>query len=199
MTKIKSIDNYIGLHPQWVKELKLICSILDTTELNSSIKWNVPVYSVNGKNVLGIGAFKKHLAIWFFNGVCLSDPENILTNAQKNKTKALRQLRYYPNESLDPKLIKTYVLEAIDNEKKGIKPVPDKKEKSAVAIPDLLLEQFKKDEKIKKQFFKLSPYKQKEYCEYLESAKRETTKRSRLEKIIPMIETGAGLNDRYRK
>ena len=77
--------------------------------------------------------------------------------------------------------------------------MPDKNSKSGVFIPDLLAAQFKLDEKLEKEFVELSPFKQKEYCNYLVSAKRETTKQSRLEKIIPMIKSGTGLNDKYRK
>ena len=59
------------------------------TELLETIKWGVPVYTLNDKNVLGMGAFKSYVGIWFFQGAFLDDPQKKLINAQEGKTKAL--------------------------------------------------------------------------------------------------------------
>ena len=47
-------------------------------------------------------------------------------------------------------------------------------------------------------FTALSPGKQREYAEYIAEAKQQATKSRRIEKILPMISAGLGLNDRYR-
>lgn len=56
----------------------------------------------------------------------------------------------------------------------------------------------KNDKNANKSFKKLSPYNQKEYAEYISTAKQEKTKISRLAKILPMIKKGKGLNDKYK-
>ena len=89
--------------------------------------------------------------------------------------------------------------EAIENQKKGLKLIPVKKVKVETNIPDSLNEVFNKHPKTKEAFIALSPYKQRDYIEYIATAKQEKTKLIRLKKIIPMINSGIGLNDKYRK
>ncbi len=182
---------------QWEEELNLIISIIAQTELVEMTKWGGSVYTINGKNVVGLGGFKSYLAIWFFNGVFLKDETKVLVNAQEGVTKALRQWRFTSKEDIlkNEKLILQYINEAIANEKAGISKKPEKKE---TIISELLNEEFKKDSHLAKAFDAFSPYKQREFLEYVETAKQEKTKLTRIEKIKPMILEGIGLNDKYR-
>jgi len=197
LEKVASIEEYIELHPKWSSLLCELRKVLLTTELEENIKWNSPVYSLNGKNVVGLGAFKNHAGIWFFQGVFLDDAQNKLINAQEGKTKALRQWRFESNDIEDIVLVKSYILEAIENQKlgKGIKVERNKE----FVLPNMLVDLLKENSSLKNCFEKLSLSKQREYAEYISEAKRETTKVTRLEKIIPMIEAGKGLHDKYKK
>lgn len=197
MAKPTTVEAYIEKHPKWSKGLMKLASIISQLDLQATIKWSAPVYTYNGKNVIGLGAFKHHFGIWFFNGVFLSDPQNLLVNAQENKTKALRQMRFTSNEHIDTDVIKHYILEAIDNEKKGKRLAAKPKPIESIEVPELLLNALNKNH-LQDDFTKLSPYKQKEYIEYISTAKRDSTKLSRLHKILPMIAKGQGLNDKYR-
>ena len=197
MKKVSSVEEYIEENGHYSKALEYLRSIILSTELEESIKWSLPVYTIHNKNVLGIGAFKNHFGIWFFNGVFLNDDLNILQNAQDGKTKAMRQMRFETVTDIDKNIVLAYVKEAIENQKLGkeVKPNRNKKE---VEIPKELEEAFKHNSDLKSSFKDLSNYKQREYCEYIATAKRETTKQTRLEKIIPMILNGAGLHDKYK-
>lgn len=197
MKKIYSVEEYIEEHSNYSKALTLLRDLINTTELEETVKWSAPVYMVNGKNVLGLGAFKNHFCIWFFNGVFLKDKHNLLINAQENKTKALRQMRFKTIEDIDKNMVLSYVKEAIENQKLGKEIKPDRKKKETV-IPSELNTVLKTNKDLKSAFQSLSPYKQREYCEYISSAKRDTTKQTRLEKITPMIIQGVGLNDKYK-
>jgi len=197
LEKVASIEEYIELHPKWSSLLCELRKVLLTTELEENIKWNSPVYSLNGKNVVGLGAFKNHAGIWFFQGVFLDDAQNKLINAQEGKTKALRQWRFESNDIEDIVLVKSYILEAIENQKLG-KEIKVERNKEFV-LPNMLVDLLKENSSFKKCFEKLSLSKQREYAEYISEAKRETTKVTRLEKIIPMIEAGKGLHDKYKK
>jgi len=168
------------------------------TALTETFKWQFPTYTLNGKNVLAICRFKGHFGIWFFNGVFLSDPKNILQNAQEGKTQAMRHWKFKTLEEIDTKLVSAYMKEAIANEQKGIRLAPKKKQPIVLILPPELISSFKKNTSLQKAFDTLSPSKQKEYAEYISTAKRLQTKESRLAKIIPMILDKKGLNDLYR-
>lgn len=134
--------------------------------------------------------------MWFYNGVFLSDPYKVLVNAQEGKTKALRQWRFTSIDAIDEKKVLRYIKEAIKNEESGNVWKPEKQ--PVPTVPAVLAEQLSSSKNLKAAFDKLPPYKQKDYIEYIQSAKQDTTKVSRLEKIIPMILQGMGLNDKYK-
>ncbi len=197
MKKIVSVDEYIQKHSDWQPVLLILRRILQETELQETIKWGAPVYTLSGKNVVGIGAFKSYAGLWFFNGALLEDKTNQLVNAQEGKTKAMRQWRFVELSELDEALIKTYVDEAIELQKSGIQVAMAKPSKT-FDIPDELKSALQSDNQLSTKFKALTPYKQKEYAEFIGSAKREVTRKNRLDKCIPIILKGIGLNDKYR-
>ena len=197
MKKVSSVEEYIEQTSTFQEELVLLRDIIHKTELEETIKWNAPVYTLHDKNVLGFAAFKNHFGIWFFNGVFLKDKDNLLVNAQDGKTQAMRQMRFESISDIDEKKVLAYLNEAIENQKLG-KELKPQRVKKKVSIPNKLQSLFNGDSKLKSKFEELTPYKQREYCEYIDTAKREATKQSRLEKITPMILQGIGLNDKYK-
>ena len=197
MKKLHSVEEYIETNSHWQKELEALRSIVLKTELNEAIKWSSPVYDLNGKNVLGLGAFKNHFCIWFFNGVFLKDDHKLLVNAQENKTKGLRQMRFDNIGDINKALVLTYVKEAIENQRAGREIKIERKGKT-VHIPEELQSALNNDQDLQLAFSALTPGKQREYCEHIATAKREATKLSRLEKITPMILNGKGLHDKYK-
>jgi uncharacterized protein YdeI (YjbR/CyaY-like superfamily) len=134
--------------------------------------------------------------LWFFNGALLKDEEKILVNAQEGKTQALRQLRFSPEQDLDEEQIANFIREAINNQKAGLE--IKAKLRKPLEVPPELKQNFVENSELNTQFKQLGLSKQREYAEYISTAKREATKLSRLEKIIPMILQGIGLNDQYR-
>jgi len=180
----------------WQEEQALLLAILQKTGLMETIKWGIPVFTYNDRNVVGVAGFKTHFTLWFYNGVFLKDEHRVLTNAQEGKTKALRQWRFTSRDQIDETRIRAYISEAIENEKQGKQWKPQPKEK--LSLPPLFADALK-NKGLKECFERLTPYKQNEYIEYLTEAKQEKTKLSRLEKIKPMILQGVGLHDRYKK
>jgi len=196
MKKVSSVEEYIEVNSHFSDALTLLRDLINSTQLDESLKWSAPVYSLNGKNVVGLGAFKQHFGIWFFNGVFLKDEQQLLVNAQE-KTKALRQMRFESIEDIDKAVVLAYVKEAIENQKLGKELKPERKGKTVV-IPKELSTVLKVNSELNTSFKALTPAKQREYCEYIESAKREATKQTRLDKITPMILKGVGLHDKYK-
>jgi uncharacterized protein YdeI (YjbR/CyaY-like superfamily) len=180
----------------WTEELELLKAIINRTELVETTKWGGPAYTYNGKNVLGIGGFKSYFTISFFKGIFLKDEAGVLVNAQEGLTKSLRQWRFETKADINEKLVLQYINEAIEVEKAGMAMKPAKKPDAI--IPELLQKTFNASPEMAANFKNFIPFKQREFIEYIEEAKREETKLSRLEKIKPLILEGRGLNDRYR-
>lgn len=191
------VDDYILSNSKWQKELELLRKILLELPLEEDIKWGIPAYIYKKKNILGLSAFKNYCGIWFHHGVFLKDEAKVLINAQEDKTKGMRQMRFNSFDEIDTELVKLYVLESMDNSEAG-KEIKPKRNTNPVVIPDELKNEFSKSDKLKSIFNELSMSKQREFCDYISSAKREATKQSRLEKIIPMILNRIGLHDKYR-
>ena len=192
----KSIPEYFDANPQWKAELDYLRNLALSTEMNETLKWGIPTYTINNKNVLSIGAFKSYVGLWFTQGVFLNDHANVLINAQEGTTKGMRQWRFGSISEMDASLILSYIHEAIENQKEG-KEI--KIERKVIAVPEQLQKLLDADPQLKKAFEKFTPGKQKEFSEHILAAKREETKLKRLDKIIPMILEGIGLNDKYRK
>lgn len=196
MESHKSVEEYLLKKKQWINELTTLRKMLLSTGMKEEIKWGVPVYGYDGKNVAGIAAFKSYVGLWFYQGALLKDVKKKLVNAQEGKTKALRQWRFTSTKEIDEKLVKSYLKEAIQNTKAGkeIKPDRDK----PIVIPKELAAHFKNKPSALKAFKALSKGKQREYAEHIEEAAKPETKARRIEKILPMITNGVGLHDKYK-
>ncbi|MFB2117575.1 YdeI family protein [Parapedobacter sp. 2B3] len=186
----------MGKTPNWQEELGLLRAIIAKTALVETTKWGIPVYTYNGRNVVGVAGFKNHFTLWFYQGVFLKDKMQVLTTAPGGKAKAMRQWRFTAREQINEPQLLSYLNEAIANEKAGLQLKPEPK--GQLLIPAILSDAFK-DNGLRKAFDVLAPYKQREYIEYLTEAKREATKLARLDKIRPLILAGAGLHDQYKK
>ena len=194
----KTVSDYIIKHSEWQNELILLKDLVLSQPLEETIKWGAPVYTFKGKNIVGLGAFKSYVGLWFFQGALLKDKEQKLVNAQEGKTQAMRQWRFNSLSEIEANssLITDYVKEAVANQKAGkeIKPKAGK----PLEIPLELQEVFHKDTELKEAFEALNLTRKRDFAEYITLAKRAETKQSRLEKIIPMIRQGIGLNDKYK-
>lgn len=179
----------------WAEELDLLQSIIAKTEVVETMKWGGLTYTVNGKNVLGIGGFKNFFTIWFYQGVFLKDEDQILVNANEGVTKALRQWRFYSKEDINEPLILSYIREAIENSKAGKEIKPEKKK---AIVSEFFNRELAADKVLAEAFNTFSAAKQNEFLEHVESAKKEATKLSRIEKIRPLILEHKGLNDKYK-
>ncbi len=196
MKRYKTVDDYISNAGDWQSALEQLRGILHSTPLVEEVKWGAPCYTHDGKNVVGLAAFKGWVCLWFHQGALLKDPSKVLVNAQEGKTKALRQWRMTSARDIKPGIIKRYVKEAIGlvDAGKEIKPARGK----AIAMPDELGTAMRRYKGATAGFRSLTPGKQREYTEYIATAKRDDTKQKRIDKVLPMIAAGIGLNDKYR-
>jgi len=199
MKRYKIVEAYKSGSGQWEESLRQLQEIISSSNIKETVKWGSPVYTFGDKNLVGMGAFKSYVALWFFQGALLDDKKNKLVNAQEGVTKALRQWRFYSKEEIleENELIRMYLEESILNQEQGreIKPMKNK----PLLIPEELLEVFIENEKMKNSFEAYSLTKKREFSDYITEAKRTETKQKRLDKITPMILEGKGLYDKYKK
>lgn len=196
MARSKSVDEFIAQSSHWQDELVRLRKVLLATGLTEEIKWRAPCYTLDGKNIVGIGSFKSYFGLWFFQGGLLKDDNNVLVNAQAGKTKAMRQWRMSSSRDIKSTIIKRYVKEAIAHSKEGRAIKADRRK--PIVVPAELKKALAQDKTAAVVFRRLRPGLQREYADYIAEAKQPKTKTRRLQKIVPMIASGIGLNDKYR-
>ncbi len=188
------VDFYFNKAGKWQKEVEKLRSIILDCPLNEELKWGCPCYTLGKNNVVLIHSFKEYCALLFFKGALIKDTDGILIQQTKNVQSA-RQIRFTSLQEitkLEP-TIKAYIYEAIEVEKLGLKVVL--KKMSEYEVPVEFKKQLDKSAKLKTAFKALTPGRQRAYLFYFSQAKQSKTRESRIEKSIPQILKGKGLND----
>jgi len=108
----KTVEDYISEKTQWSAELERLRKLALATGFEETVKWGAPCYRAGGRNVVGLGAFKSYVGLWFYEGANMTDPDGVLINAQPGKTKLLRQWRFTDPADIDESQIRPYLEEA---------------------------------------------------------------------------------------
>src|SRR5260221_8809597 len=188
------VDWFFSKAGKWQKEFEQLRTIVLGCDLIEELKWGVPCYTFQKSNIVLIHGFKEYCALLFFKGALLSDAKGILIQQTKN-VQAARQIRFTSvREIVKMKpILKAYIYEAIEVEKAGLK-VPLKKTKE-FDIPEEFQNKLNKKPALKKAFNALTPGRQRAYLLYFSQPKQSKTREARVEKFIPQILNGKGLND----
>lgn len=188
------VDFYFNKAEKWQKEIEQLRTIALDCELTEELKWGSPCYTYRESNIVLIHVFKEYCAFLFFKGALLSDTHNILIQQTKN-VQAARQARFINVEEIEAlrTTLKTYIYEAVEVEKAGLKVKLKKTEEFIVASEF----QHKLDAipVLKAAFEALTPGRQKAYLLHFSQAKQSSTREARVEKWMPQILNGKGLND----
>jgi uncharacterized protein YdeI (YjbR/CyaY-like superfamily) len=188
------VDAYIGRTKNWQKELEELRRITLDCGLTEELKWGCPCYTFQNKNIVLIHVFKEYCALLFFKGALLKDPNGILIQQTEN-VQVARQVRFTNVREivkLKPAL-KAFIFEAIEVEKAGVK-APLKKT-AEFNMPEEFKNKLDKKPALKKAFAALTPGRQRAYLLYFSAPKQSKTRESRIEKYMPQILKGEGLND----
>ncbi len=188
------VDAFFDSATQWRKEMEKLRDIMLDCDLTEELKWAKPCYSNDGKNIVIIQGFKDYCALMFFKGVLMSDPDGILIKTGEN-TQVGRQVRFTNTKEINQlaAVLKAYVYEAIELEKAGMKVEVNKE--NSIPIPAELQQQLDANKKLKTAFYALTPGRQRAYIYFFSSPKQSKTRESRIEKYIPQILAGRGMND----
>ena len=198
MTKSRTnpkVDTFLNEADTWQEETARLRRIMLDCQLTEELKWGKPCYSFQGSNVVIIQGFKERCALLFCKGALLKDPQRILVKVGEN-SQAGRQIRFTSVQEivkLEP-VVKVYVAEAIEVEKAGLQ-VEFKK--NPEPVPEELQNKFAENAALKAAFAALTPGRQRAYILFFSAPKQSQTRDSRIEKCIPQILQGKGLNDDY--
>jgi uncharacterized protein YdeI (YjbR/CyaY-like superfamily) len=188
------VDFFFNKAKQWQDEYEKLRMIAFDCGLTEELKWGCPCYTLNKQNIILIHGFKEYCAYLVFKGVLLSDTHSILIQQTEN-VQVARQIRFTSLREivdLEP-VLKAYIHEAIEVEKAGLK-VELKKTEDFKVCEEF---QYKLDHipALKTAFEALTPGRQKGYLLFFAQAKQSKTREARVEKYIPKILDGKGLDD----
>jgi uncharacterized protein YdeI (YjbR/CyaY-like superfamily) len=188
------VDFYFTKEGKWQEEIrKLRTTVLDCG-LTEVLKWGCPCYTYEKTNIVLIHVFKDYCALLFFKGSLLHDTEGILIRQSKN-VQVARQVRFTSVREIVRlrSVLKSYIFEAIEVEKSGLK--PKLKKTSEYGIPEEFQKKLDKAPALKTAFKALTPGRQRGYLLYFSAPKLSKTRTSRIEKSVKQILNGKGLND----
>jgi uncharacterized protein YdeI (YjbR/CyaY-like superfamily) len=188
------VDFYFTKAKKWREEIEKLRAIVLDCGLKEELKWGCPCYTYQESNIVLIHVFKDYCALLFFKGALLKDAKGILIQQTEN-VQAARQMRFTGLQDIKKleRTIKAYIYEACEAEEKGLK-VPMKKTKE-FAMPEEFQKKLDKSAALKKAFHALTPGRQRGYLLYFSSAKQAKTREARIEKCIPQILEGKGIDD----
>ncbi|MEY4547055.1 MAG: hypothetical protein RL685_3250 [Pseudomonadota bacterium] len=187
------VDAFVSRAKTWPGEIQKLRSILLDCGLEEDLKWGKPCFSFQGKNVAIIQPFKEHCSLLFFKGALLEDSHGLLRSQGENTQSALR-MEFTSEAQVKKTVLKSYVKQAIAVEQAGL--TVDFKAKRELELPEELTQLLKKDRKLAKAFAALTPGRQRGYVMHIKGAKQSQTRSARIEKCMPNILAGKGMNDR---
>ncbi|MEO8822721.1 MAG: YdeI/OmpD-associated family protein [Ginsengibacter sp.] len=188
------VDFYFEKDSKWQKEYEILRTIVLDCGISEELKWGNPCYTFGGSNIVLIHGFKDYCALLFFKGALLKDTDRILIQQTKN-VQGARQARFTSVSEIvkNKKVLKTYIYEAIEVEKAGLK-VPLKKTEE-FNMPEEFQKELDENPELKKAFKALTPGRQRGYLLYFSAPKQSKTRIDRIEKYAKAIMDGKGLND----
>lgn len=188
------VDPFFNKAAKWQAELVKMRAIVLDCQLTEELKWRQPCYTHGGKNVIILGGFKEYCALMFFKGSLLKDSSGLLIQQTEN-VQGARQIRFTNVQEIidiEP-IIKAYIHEAIEIEKSGIKVNYDKNRE--LVYPEEFQTKLDEFPALRSAFEGLTPGRRRAYNLYFAQAKQSKTRNSRVEKCMPRILEGKGLND----
>lgn len=188
------VDFFFNKTSKWQQEYALLRKIILQTELTEELKWGCPCYTFQKTNVVLIHGFKEYCALLFHKGALLKNTDALLIQQTEN-VQAARQIRFTSLQQIKDleSTLKSYIYEAIEVERAGLK--VELKKTSEFNIPDEFRQVLDEYVELKTAFEALTPGRQRGYLLHFSQPKQSKTRESRIEKCIPQILEGKGLND----
>jgi uncharacterized protein YdeI (YjbR/CyaY-like superfamily) len=188
------VDVFISKANQWQEEYRKLRMIILDCQLTEELKWGVPCYTFQNKNIVLMHGFKEYCALLFVKGALLKDVQGHLIQQTEN-VQAARQIRFTNVREIVElqSLLKAYICEAIEVEKSGLK--LNYKKTAEFNYPEEFINKLEEVPGLQDAFEALTPGRQRAYLLYFSAPKQSKTRESRIEKYMQQILNGKGLND----
>ena len=188
------VDVFLNKAKQWREEFEKLRMIILDFQLTEELKWGVPCYTFQNRNLVLIHGFKEYCALLFLKGALLKDTHGILIRQTEN-VQASRQIRFTNMRTILALelILKAYIHEAIEVEKAGLK--VELRKTSEYPVPEEFQHKLDENPALKTAFKALTPGRQRAYLFYFSQPKQSKTRKSRIEKSMQQILNGKGLND----
>ena len=189
------VDFFFSKTKKWQEEFEKLRMIILDCGLTEELKWGVPCYTFEKRNIVLMHGFKEYCALLFFKGALLKDAKGILVHQTENVQSA-RQIRFINIREIvkTERALKAYIYEAIEVEKAGLK--VNFKKTTEFIIPEEFQDKLDEIPALKTAFDALTPGRQRAYVLYFSAPKQSKTRESRVGKCLRQILHGKGLNDR---
>lgn len=189
------VDWFFNKDTKWQEEYSELRMLVLDSGLTEELKWGCPCYTFQKNNVVLIHGFKNYCALLFMQGALMKDKQGILVQQTEN-VQATRQIRFTNLQEIveSESVIRAYINEAIEIEKSGLK--VELKKTSEFKIPEEFQQLLDGMPDLKVAFEALTPGRQRGYLLYFSTPKQVKTREARIEKYVPQILDGKGLDDK---
>lgn len=194
------IDAYIDKSAAFAKPIlshlrKLIHKVCPQVE--ETMKWSFPHFDYKGEMMCSMASFKQHCSFGFWKASLMKDPvllETAKSEVAMGHLGRITSLKDLPTD----KQLTAWIKEAMKLNDEGVKV---KKEKPVatkeISVPADLIAALKKNKKAFAIFEQFPPSHKKEYIQWIEEAKREETRKKRIEQTVEWVAENKQRNWKY--
>ncbi len=200
MVITEQINQYIAEHPEWQRKLLVrMRQLIHSTdaEVEETWKWNSPHFDHEGI-MIGLQAFKEHVAVWFHKGALIKDPKKLFEALPKGEEKGMRSYKLYEGDKINEAAFVDLVKQAVALNLKGTKLTDAKPARKALVIPEDLEQVLHKDPTAWANWEAFNYSCKKEYIEWVTDAKQDETRKRRIAQALEKIREGERKEEKHQ-
>lgn len=200
MVITEQINQYIADQPEWQRKLLVrLRQLIHSTDakVEETWKWNSPHFDHEGI-MIGLQAFKEHVAVWFHKGSLLKDPKKLFEALPKGEEKGMRSYKLFEGDKINESAFVDLVKQAVAINAKGTKLTDAKPARKALVVPEDLEQVLHKDPTAWANWEAFSYSCKKEYIEWITDAKQEETRKRRIAQALEKIREGETKEEKHQ-
>ena len=190
------VDDYIERSAPFARSiLNHLRKVVHTAcpEVEETVRWSSPTFLYHGM-MCGMASFKSHCTFGFWKGSLVLGDNGRTADAMGNFGR-IERISDLPSA----KQLSGYVKKAMELNVEGVKVVRRTSPRKPLPVPPDLAAALGKNKKARAAFDAFPPSHQREYVEWVTEAKRDDTRRKRLETAMEMIAEGKPRHWKYQK
>ena len=200
MVITEQINQYIAEQPEWQRKLLVrLRQLIHSTDeqVEETWKWNSPHFDHEGI-MIGLQAFKEHIAVWFHKGSLVKDPKKLFEALPKGEEKGMRSYKLHEGDKLNEAAFVDLVKQAVALNVKGTKLTDAKPARKALVVPEDLEQVLHKDPTAWANWEAFNYSCKKEYIEWITDAKQDETRKRRIAQALEKIREGETKEEKHQ-